>query len=96
MTKQNIEKIHIFSAEDLKELQDVWKTFVIDILGLRMDDGAENGSNEAYKGAVDLLLNIRLDAKRNKDWGTSDRIRNELTGLGFTVKDTKDGFEWSL
>lgn len=81
-------------AEDLKELQAVWQLFVIDLLGLRM--GEEQQSSEAYKGAVDLLLNMRLDAKRNKDWATSDRIRNELTALGFTIKDTKDGFEWSL
>ncbi|MCI7575329.1 MAG: cysteine--tRNA ligase [Bacteroidales bacterium] len=80
--------------EDLKELQSVWQLFVIDLLGLRM--GEEQQSSEAYKGAVDLLLNMRLDAKRNKDWATSDRIRNELTALGFTIKDTKDGFEWSL
>lgn len=82
------------SAEDLTELQSVWQLFVIDLLGLRM--GEEQQSSEAYKGAVDLLLNMRLDAKRNKDWATSDRIRNELTALGFTIKDTKDGFEWSL
>ncbi|MGM9831771.1 MAG: cysteine--tRNA ligase [Paludibacteraceae bacterium] len=81
-------------AEDLKELQSVWQLFVIDLLGLRM--GEEQQSSEAYKGAVDLLLHMRLDAKRNKDWATSDRIRNELTALGFTIKDTKDGFEWSL
>ena len=84
------------SKEDLAELQDVWKTFVVDILGLRMDDSTEGGSNEAYKAAVDLLLNIRLEAKRNKDWAASDRIRNSLTDLGFTIKDTKDGFEWTL
>jgi cysteinyl-tRNA synthetase len=45
---------------------------------------------------VDLLLNIRKQAKANKDWATSDQIRNELAALGFNVKDTKDGFEWSL
>ena len=50
----------------------------------------------SYKGAVDMLLNMRLEAKRNKDWTTSDKIRNALTELGFTIKDTKDGFEWSL
>ena len=48
------------------------------------------------KKAVDLLLDLRLQAKQNKDWATSDKIRNELTDLGFSIKDTKDGFEWSL
>lgn len=86
------------SAADLDELKAVWKTFAIDILGLQLADSsaAANGNAAAYNGAVDLLLNIRLDAKRNKDWGTSDRIRNSLTDLGFKIKDTKDGFEWSL
>jgi len=85
------------SSEDLKELRDTWKTFVVDILGLRMEDGADTtSSQDAYKGAIDLLLNIRLAAKQNKDWATSDKIRNELTALGFSIKDTKDGFEWSI
>ena len=87
------------SEADLEELRAVWKTFAMDILGLQFDasspsEGGQRGS--AYKGAIDMLLNMRLEAKRNKDWGTSDKIRNELTALGFTIKDTKDGFEWSL
>jgi len=85
------------SATDLDELRQVWKTFVVDILGLKMDDGTSNSSNQnAYKGAVDMLLNLRLQAKQNKDWATSDKIRNELTALGFAIKDTKDGYEWSI
>ena len=43
-----------------------------------------------------MLLDIRKQAKANKDWATSDKIRDELAKLGFSVKDTKDGFEWSL
>ena len=87
------------SEADLKELREVWKTYAMDILGLQFDasspsEGGQRGS--AYKGAVDMLLNMRLEAKRNKDWATSDKIRNALTELGFTIKDTKDGFEWSL
>ncbi|MCI7555896.1 MAG: cysteine--tRNA ligase [Bacteroidales bacterium] len=87
------------TKEDLDELKDAWKTFAIDILGLRLeaDNAAAAGQNvEAYKGAVDMLLNMRLEAKRNKDFATSDKIRNELTALGFSIKDGKDSFEWSL
>ena len=83
------------SAEDLEELKSVFKLYIEDIFGLKADSNSEAGS-DAYKKAIDLLLNIRLEAKRNKDWGTSDKIRNELTALGFSIKDTKDGFEWSL
>ncbi len=85
------------SEADLKELKEVWTTFAIDILGLRLEEqGADAGKQKAFNGAIDLLLGIRLQAKQNKDWGTSDKIRNELTALGFQIKDTKDGFEWSI
>ena len=89
------------SEADLKELREVWKTYAIDILGLRLEDSAasqdgDGAKMKAFHGAIDLLLSIRLQAKQNKDWATSDRIRNELTALGFQIKDTKDGFEWSI
>ena len=83
------------SAEDLEELKSVFKLYIEDIFGLKTDAKSDAGT-DAYKKAIDLLLNIRLEAKRNKDWGTSDKIRNELTALGFSITDTKDGFEWSL
>ena len=83
------------SAEDLDELKSVFKLYIEDIFGLKTDAKSDAGT-DAYKKAIDLLLNIRLEAKRNKDWGTSDKIRNELTALGFSIKDTKDGFEWNL
>ena len=85
------------SEADLKELRNVWKTYAIDILGLRLEaEDSANANAKAFSGAIDLLLGIRLQAKQNKDWATSDKIRNELTALGFQIKDTKDGFEWSI
>ncbi len=90
------------SEADLKELKEVWKTYAIDILGLRLEEegsslqGGDGGRLQAFHSAIDLLLNIRLQAKQNKDWATSDQIRDELTALGFQIKDTKDGFEWSI
>ena len=82
------------SAEDLDELKSVFHLFMEEILGLQTE--ATDYNDEAYRKAVDLLLDIRLQAKQNKDWTTADRIRNELAALGFTIKDTKDGFEWKL
>ena len=84
------------SAADLKELQETFHTFMFDILGLRDEASAAGSSYEAFGKAVDLLLTIRQQAKANKDWATSDKIRNELTALGFEIKDTKDGAEWKL
>ena len=49
-----------------------------------------------FEQAIDLLLQIRCDAKSRKDWPTCDMIRNRLSEIGFEVKDTKDGFEWKL
>ena len=82
------------AAADLEELKATFKLFVEDILGLQTADNSTD--NTAYKKAVDLLLEIRRQAKQNKDWATSDKIRNELTAIGFTIKDTKDGLEWSI
>lgn len=82
------------SAEDLAELQATFKLYVEDLLGLK-DEQAKD-SNDAYKKAVDLLLDLRLEAKKNKDWEKSDKIRNALTEAGFSIKDTKDGYEWSI
>jgi cysteinyl-tRNA synthetase len=84
------------NAFDLAELKETFKLFVEDILGLQTETEAEGGNNDAYKGAVDLLLQIRQDAKANKDWATADKIRNELAALGFEIKDGKDRVEWGL
>ncbi|MDD7725528.1 MAG: cysteine--tRNA ligase, partial [Bacteroidales bacterium] len=83
------------SEADLNELRDVYKTFGEEIMGLRLSEaGGQN--TKAYAGAIDLLLELRAKAKANKDWATSDQIRDSLTALGFAIKDTKDGAEWSL
>ena len=85
------------SEADLNELRAVWQTYAIDILGLRLaEQGGDDSKMTAFHSAIDLLLGIRMQAKQNKDWATSDKIRNELTALGFQIKDTKDGFEWSI
>lgn len=85
------------SAEDLKELQEVFHTFLFDVLGMKDEAASAGGdSYETFGKAVDLLLTLRQQAKVNKDWATSDKIRNELTAMGFEIKDTKDGAEWKL
>ena len=43
-----------------------------------------------------MWLEQRMKAKANKDWATSDKIRNEVTALGFEIKDGKDGSDWKL
>jgi len=45
---------------------------------------------------INLLLTMRINARNNKDYKTADRIRDELSGLGVEVRDTKEGFEWKI
>lgn len=85
------------SGEDLQHMKVVFKTFLEDILGIRVAaDSGDERDTRAYAGAVDLLLQVRANAKSAKDWATSDLIRDKLAELGFKVKDTRNGAEWSL
>jgi cysteinyl-tRNA synthetase len=84
------------SSEDLTELKNLFSTFVFDLFGLKKPEKEAKSNSEAFEGAVDLLLQLRMKAKANKDWTTADTIRNELSKLGFVVKDTKEGFTWEL
>ena len=83
---------------DIDELKSVFSTFLVDILGIKTDllEGESSSSLEPFEKAVDLLLELRKEAKAKKDWATSDLIRDKIQEIGFDVKDTKDGFEWSL
>ena len=64
------------------------KLFVESILGLKVDKGA---NRQQLNGAVELLIEIRKQAKANKDFATSDKIRNQLAEMGIQLKDEKDG-----
>lgn len=91
-----IDKKATISAEDLEEMKSVFHLFVFDILGLKAEAENNAAREEAYGKVVDMLLEQRMQAKANKDWATSDKIRDNLAALGFEVKDTKDGFTWKL
>jgi cysteinyl-tRNA synthetase len=84
------------TSGDIEDLKQFFDLFLFDLLGIRDDVKDKNASYDSFSKAVDLLLQIRMQAKQNKDWATSDKIRNELAAIGFEIKDTKDGFEWQL
>ena len=84
------------APEALEALKETFQVFCHDILGLSMEQDGNGERELSYSKAIDLLLEIRQQAKANKDWATSDRIRNELAALGFEVKDTRDGATWKL
>ncbi|MDE6527197.1 MAG: cysteine--tRNA ligase, partial [Muribaculaceae bacterium] len=82
---------------DIDTLRKLMDTFLVEILGIVPDSSADSADSlKPYREAVDLLLSLRADAKARKDWATSDLIRDRMAAIGFSVKDTKDGVEWSV
>ena len=81
------------NENDLQQLKKLIHGFVFDVLGLRDDNNST--SDDATDGLMQLIFSIRNDAKQKKDFATSDKIRDELSKLNFTIKDEKNGTSWS-
>ena len=84
------------SQEDVDELTFLFNTFLFELLGIEDNSALKDTNYEAFEKAVNMLLEMRQEAKHNKDWAKSDKIRDDLTKAGFIIKDTPTGFEWSL
>ena len=82
------------TKEDLHTLRQQIHTIVFDVLGLRDERAADE--SDMIGPLVNMLLEIRQQAKANKDWATSDQIRDKLTAIGIRVKDRKDGADWEI
>jgi len=80
------------TADDLTLLQREMKVFVHDVLGMAT---VAPTTNNQLKPVMDLVLDLRHEAREKKDWSTSDKIRDGLAAAGIIVKDTKDGTTWS-
>jgi len=83
------------SEEDIEQIRSMYAVFVYDILGL-VSEEENSGDDQLVGELMNTILTLRQDAKQNKDWGTADKIRDELGKLNIKVKDTKDGAEWSV
>ncbi|MBR6362363.1 MAG: cysteine--tRNA ligase [Bacteroidales bacterium] len=84
------------SAADLETLVQLFDDVVFGVLGLRDEASAESGNQKVVAGLMDMVLEERAAAKAAKDWPRSDAIRDNLKALGITVKDTKNGAEWTI
>ena len=84
-------KEHI-TETDLSELSSFMQIFVKDVLGLKIDQKGDKADKADL--LVEMILNIRKEAKERKDFRLSDQIRNELEKTGVIVKDLKNGVEW--
>lgn len=83
------------SQKDLDALKQLFKVFVFDILGIEGTSNEQGAGDSIEDGLIDLTVNLRANAKSNKDWGTCDLIRDELGKLGVQIKDSKEGTEWT-
>jgi cysteinyl-tRNA synthetase len=81
-------------SEELLLLKKLFETFAVTILGLKEETTSDQ--QEMTKGLMNLILDLRQKARTDKNWGTSDQIRDALQNLGISVKDSKDGVSWSI
>ena len=80
-------------AATLITIKQLMNDFVFDIMGLKDDQlGADN---ESIDKLMELVISLRNEAKQNKDYATSDKIRNELAAIGIQLKDSKEGTLWN-
>ena len=84
------------SSADIEALVQIFDDIVFGVLGLRDEEAAAGSSVNVIDGLMQMILEQRAAARAAKDWAASDHIRDSLKALGITVKDTKDGAEWTL
>jgi cysteinyl-tRNA synthetase len=78
-------------AKNLELLKTMMNTFVLDILGLKNEQAA----NDDLPKIMDMIITLRNEAKASHDYATSDKIRNGLQQIGFKLNDSKEGTNWS-
>ncbi len=86
------------SAEAISDLRMAFDLVLGELLGISTQEGvaASGGADEALGGAMELLIEMRSEAKKARDFATSDKIRNSLAEVGITLKDRPDGTDWEL
>lgn len=89
------DKRETLTAADIELLKTTLEAFLFDVLGIKNEKSAGNNS-EKLTGVVEMLIEMRNDARANKNWALSDEIRDKLLALGIQLKDGKDGTGFTL
>jgi cysteinyl-tRNA synthetase len=82
------------NASDLEQLKTIFNTFVTDILGFIFHK--ESSGNDLTNEVMELVLQLRENAKKSKDFDTADLIRDELSKVGIQIKDSREGSSWEV
>ncbi len=83
------------NADDLNYFAKTMHAFVFDVLGLE-DEKVSDSSNDKLEGTVNMLIEMRKQARDNKNFTLSDQIRDQLIALGIQLKDGKEGTTFSI
>lgn len=81
------------SEGDLSSLQELMNGYVYEVLGLKQEELSSN-QDELTEKLMELFIRMRKEAKDNKNYGLADEIRNKLSSLSITLKDSKEGTSW--
>ena len=92
-----IKEEKLISKNDREALKSLFDVYLTQIMGVELNTNAQSNSdsNLVEDDLIQLAVDVRNQAKNNKDWETSDLIRDKLTKLGIQLKDSKDGTQWS-
>lgn len=90
--------MNTIKASTLERMKTVFKELIFDVFGLLDEQGATEGTSnkgQLLEAAMSVVLELRQEARANKDWATSDLIRDRLQEAGIQIKDAKEGATWS-
>lgn len=83
------------SEDTLSRLKQTLNDFIFNILGFKDESGGDS-TNQVLDKVMHLVIDLRAQARNNKDWGTSDKIRDGLKDAGVQLKDSKEGTSWTV
>ncbi len=86
----------IISQKDILELQKTFDLILGTILGITIDNNQNDKTSNALSGAMEMIIDLRLKARENKDWAASDFIRDQLVKHDIKLKDGANGTDWEL
>jgi cysteinyl-tRNA synthetase len=83
------------TENDIKGIKKLMHDFVFDVLGLQAET-SNTSKDKALNGVMEIILNVRKEMKSKKDFAASDKLRDDLSKIHISIKDTKDGATWSV
>ena len=91
-----VHKDHPISSSQWETLSKMLTIFIHDVLGIPPEQNSSDNTSEKLNKTLELLIELRNKARANKDFATSDRIRDQLLSYGIILKDSKEGTQYTL